>query len=81
MREQEKGFIDWGSADISNRHRWIPEQKEWVMDTGSQLMIAGKASRSDKSANLAAIPHVPRSVQADSKPKAGLRNLRRVLWS
>jgi hypothetical protein len=51
-------------------HRWIPELKEWV----NQRKI-----NAANNANGAVKPHVPRSLQADEKPKAGLENLLRVL--
>lgn len=54
-------------------HRWIPESKEWVSQ--KKLNAANKAN----GAVAAVKPHVPRSLQADETPKAGLENLLRVL--
>jgi hypothetical protein len=51
-------------------HRWIPELKEWV----SQKKI-----QSGKQGTGVVKPHVPRSLQADETPKAGLGNILRVL--
>jgi hypothetical protein len=60
-----------------NRHRWMPEQKEWVKDPEAQKSLAGKKPGSSVASTP--IPHFPRSLQAEPKPRAGLRNLLRVL--
>ncbi|KAG0648070.1 mnn4 [Hyphodiscus hymeniophilus] len=62
---------------IHEGHRWIPEQKEWVKDPEAQRILASEKEAKHKGSP--AVPHVPRSLQADPKPRAGLRNLLRVL--
>lgn len=51
-------------------HLWVPEQKEWI----KQEVIQQNTDVHGRS-----IPHIPRSLQAEDKPKAGLGNLLRIL--
>ncbi|KAL2066627.1 hypothetical protein VTL71DRAFT_2698 [Oculimacula yallundae] len=50
-------------------HFWVPEQKEWVKQEVLQ-------QRTDVQGR--AIPHIPRSLQAEDKPRAGLGNIFRI---
>ena len=61
---------------IFNRHRWIPEQKEWVKES-TQRTIGGHTKAKRQPGNP--IPHLPRSLEGEAKPRAGLGNLLRVL--
>jgi hypothetical protein len=49
-------------------HQWIPTQKEWVKKEGnSQEVLIGLKGA-----------HVPRSLDGEEKPRAGLGNLRKI---
>ncbi|KAI6716748.1 hypothetical protein JHW43_000700 [Diplocarpon mali] len=51
-------------------HLWVPEQKEWIRE---------ETLRPNPAVHGRPRPHVPRSLQAEDEPKAGLRNLLRIL--
>ncbi|CZT48888.1 related to mannosylphosphorylation protein MNN4 [Rhynchosporium secalis] len=51
-------------------HLWVPEQKEWIRQ--DVLQQNSEVHGRD-------VPHIPRRLQADEKPRAGLANLLRIL--
>ncbi|CZT08770.1 related to mannosylphosphorylation protein MNN4 [Rhynchosporium agropyri] len=51
-------------------HLWVPEQKEWIRQDVLQQ---------NSDVHGRDVPHIPRSLQADEKPRAGLGNLLRIL--
>lgn len=61
----------WRKVANENRHRWIPEQKEWV----KQANLRGGGAKTGHGVK----PHVPRSLQGEEKPRVGLGNLLRIL--
>jgi len=55
-------------------HRWNAEQKEWIPESTKYLQES-----QNKNKNNNPKPHVPRSLQGEENPKAGLGNLLNVL--
>lgn len=70
-KTEHEGYVSrlflscWMLTDI--RHQWIPTQKEWVKKEDNQ-----KPVNSDQGA------HVPRSLDGENKPSAGLGNLLKI---